>query len=143
MARDLAMSGERRPADLTTEKYAFIAAQVAVHNDRPIAEVLAPFGFSAAVWEMTVIDWTRRMATEIRERSGTGGPIELRYPLVSAYSSAYALAVREAREELDRGEDEATVRIAPGTPLDEPFSVLGASNRAAAQGRAGKGKTAP
>jgi hypothetical protein len=136
------MSGEPRPSDLTVEKYALIAAQVAVHTDRPRAEVLAPFGFSEAVWETVVADWNRRIVDEIRTRSGTGLPIAERYPLSASYAVAYAHAVREAREDLDRPEDEATVRIAPGSSQDERFSVLGASNRAIAEARSNKGKSA-
>jgi len=136
------MSGERRPSEITLERYAFIAAQVVLHEDRPRAEVLGMFALTEPAWDVMVADWTRRMVDEIRTRSGSSAPVAERYPIASGYATAYARAVREAQKELDRGEDEATVRIAPGTPRDEPFSVLGASNRAAAEGRAARGKTA-
>ena len=124
------MSASER-AELTLEEHAAIAAQVAVKNDRPRAEVLEPFGFSEAEWEALSAALTQRIVAEIRERAGSGVPIEERYPLSASYAKAYALAVREARQSLVRGDDEATIRIAPGTSPDEPFSVLGASNRAA------------
>lgn len=136
------MSGERQPPELALENYAFIAAQVSVHGDRPRAEVLAPFGLTEPAWEAAVSEWTQRMVDEIRTRSGLAVPVAERYPVTAGYATAYARAVRETQEQLDRGEDEATVRIAPGTPLDEPFSLLGASNRAAAEARKTKGKTA-
>jgi hypothetical protein len=126
---------EAAPPDLPPEKHAEIAALVDVHVHRPRAEVLAPFGLSEGAWEAAVAALNRRLVAEIRARSGSDAPIEERYPLSAAYAKAYALAVRDARSELARGEDEATVRIAPGTPRDEPFSVLGASNRAAARTR--------
>jgi hypothetical protein len=126
------MSGERR-TELTPEEHARIAARLEVHRDRPRAELLAPFGLSEREWEEAAAGWTRRLSTEIRERAGVSVPIEERYPLTTAYAMAYSKAVREARAERVRDErdDEATVRIAPGVSRDEPFSLLGASNRAA------------
>ena len=123
--------------DLTAEERARIAARLAIHNDRPRSEVLAPFGLSEQEWDETSAEWVRRLTAEIRDRAGSGVPIEQRYPLTSAYAKAYSDAVREERAELarDEREEDATVRIAPGASKDEPFSLLGASNRAAAQGR--------
>jgi hypothetical protein len=128
------MSGAA-PPELTTEKYAAIAAQVEVHKDRPKAEVLAPFGFSEDAWEATVASFTRRIVDEIRERTGSEVPIEHRYPLAAGYAKAYARAVKEARRALadpdDEEPEEMTLRIPPGTPADEPLGLLAASNRAA------------
>jgi hypothetical protein len=126
------MSGEPRE-ELTTEEYAAIAARVAVHTNLPRAEVLAPYGFSEAEWEATVEKWTQRIVDEVRARAGSDVPIQDRYPLAAGYAKAYALAVKEARKELVVSDDEATVRIAPGTPPEQPLSVLIASNRAAAR----------
>ncbi len=118
-------------ADLPTEQYALVAAQIDVHKDRPRAEVLATFGISEVDWEAMAARFTERLVAEIRERSGSSAPIEERYPLTTAYAKAYASAVREAKRDAEEPADEATVRIAPGASRDEPFSVLGASNRAA------------
>jgi hypothetical protein len=120
--------------DLPTEQHALVAAQIDVHKDQPRAEVLASFGISEPEWEAMAARFTARLVDEIRERSGSSAPIEERYPLTTAYAKAYATAVREAKRD-DEHLDEATVRIAPGASRDEPFSVLGASNLAAASGR--------
>lgn len=139
------MSGEERRAELSLEQRARIAARLALHRDRPRSEVLAPFEVSEQVWDDDAAQWARRLTEEIRGRSGSTVPIEERYPLSSAYAKAYAEAMREARAELERDqgeprderEEDATIRIAPGASRDEPFGLLGASNRAAAQVRAG------
>ena len=129
-------AGERR-AELTMEEHARIAARLAVHKDRPRNEVLAPFGLTERAWDAASAENTRRLIDEIRERAGSGVPIEERYPLSAAYAKAYSDAVREARAELtkDEREEDATIRIAPGASKDEPFSLLAASNRAAAHAR--------
>lgn len=127
------MIGER-PEELTIEEYALVSARVAVLTDRPRAKVLAEFGFSEAAWEETVGRWNDRMVDEIRGRAGSGAPIEERYPLSTRYAKAYADAVREAKAELSRGDEDQTVRIAPDLPpVTDPLSVLEASNRAAAR----------
>jgi hypothetical protein len=133
------MSSNDRP-ELTVEERARIAAQLAVHKERPRSEVLAPFGLSEQEWEEEEAAWTRRLTDEIRERAGSGVPIEQRYPLASRFAKAYSEAARAARAELveDEREEDATVRIAPGASKDEPFSLLGASNRAARQVRSAR-----
>lgn len=127
------MSAADPRTGLTAEERARIAARLAVHDDRPRSEVLAPFGLTEKEWDDASADWVRRLTAEIRDRAGSSAPIEQRYPLTSAYAKAYSDAVREARAELarDEREEDATVRIAPGASRDEPFSLLGASNRAA------------
>lgn len=122
-------------ADLPTEQHALVAAQIDVYKDRPRAEVLATFGISEPDWEAMAARFTARIVDEIRERSGSSAPIEERYPLTAAYAKAYAVAVREAKRDEEQLDDESTVRIGPGVSRDEPFSVLGASNRAAAAAR--------
>ena len=129
-----------KPAALDTEKHASIAAKIAVRGDRPRAEVLAPFGLSEAEWEDLDSRFTARIVDEIRLRCGSDAPLEERYPLSASYAKAYATAVRDAQRDLEPPEDERTVRIPPSSSRDEPFSVLGASNRAAATGRAGPSK---
>ncbi len=122
-------------APLDPEKHAFVAARLAVHADRPRAEVLAIFGLSEAEWDDLHARFNARIVDEIRERCGSDAPLEERYPLSSAYAKAYATAVRDAKRDLDVAaesqEDERTVRLPPSSSRDEPFSVLGASNRAA------------
>lgn len=130
------MSGAERRVDLTLEQRARIAARLAVSRGRPRSEVLAPFELTEQAWDDDAAAWARRLTDEIRERAGSGVPIEERYPLSTAYAKAYSEALREARAEQARGEreereEDATVRIAPGASKDEPFSLLGASNRAA------------
>lgn len=116
---------------LGTERHALVAAALAVHADRPRAEVLAPFGLAEAEWDELNARFTARIVDEIRERSGSEAPIEERYPLSSSYAKAYANAVRDAKRERELPEEERTIRLPPSAPRDEPFSVLGASNRAA------------
>lgn len=118
--------------DLTLEERARIAAQLEVHKERR-AEVLAQHSLSEQAWAQAVAEWARCLTDEIRQRAGSAIRIEDRYPLASSYAKAYSDALAEARAELAREErdDEATIRIAPGASRDEPFSVLGASNRAA------------
>lgn len=125
--------GAADPKSLSVDEHAAIAAQLAVKADRPRAEVLAPFGLSEAAWDAESAAFHQRLVAEIRERAGTGAPIEERYPLSTSYAKAHALAMREAREQAAREaarDDEATVRIPPGA-AEEPLSLLGASNRAA------------
>lgn len=121
------------PNDLTADEHAAIAAELAVKQDTPRAELLAPFGLSEPEWEAASAAFNRKLVAEIRQRAGSGGPLEERYPLSSAYAKAYAQAVKTVKDELAREaarDDEATVRIAPGAG-DEPLSLLSASNRAA------------
>ncbi len=120
-----------REAPLDPEKHAFVAARLAVHADRPRAEVLAIFGLSEAEWDDLHARFNARIVDEIRERCGSDAPLEERYPLSSTYAKAYATAVRDAKRDLEVPEDERTVRLPPSSSRDEPFSVLGASNRAA------------
>lgn len=134
------MSAERR-VDLTMEERASIAARLAVQTSRPRSEILGPFGLTDDAWAAACADWAKQLAKEIRERSGLAIRIEDRYPLAAAYSKAYADAVKEARSELEREErdereEDATIRIAPGTPKDMPLTLLSASNNAASQARA-------
>ena len=124
-----------KDADLSAEKVAQIRAQVDVHMDRPRAEVLAPFELSEADWDAIMSRFNARLVDEIRERSASSAPIEQRYPLTAAYAKAYATAVREAKDRRQDHEDEATIRLAPDASRDDPFSLLGASNRAASTPR--------
>jgi hypothetical protein len=126
------MSTAEPEAELTMEQRAEIAARLDAHKDRPRAELLAPFGLSEQVWDRAAAEWARRLTNEIRERSGSSVPIEERYPLASSYAKAYSAALRAARAApRDEREEDATIRIPPTAPRDEPFSLLGASNRAA------------
>lgn len=121
------------PKELTADEHAAIAAELAVKQDTPRAALLAPFGLSEPEWDAASAAFNEKLVAEIRKRAGSGGPIEERYPLSSAYAKAYALAVKAVKDELAREaarDDEATVRIPPGA-ADEPLSLLGASNRAA------------
>ncbi|MFO0591381.1 MAG: hypothetical protein U0441_27785 [Polyangiaceae bacterium] len=120
-----------KDAELPVEDVAHIMAQVDVHKDRPRAEVLAPFQLTEADWDKIMARFNARLVEEIRERSGSSAPLEERYPLTTTYAKAYATAVREAKERADKPEDEATIRLSPDAPRDEPLSLLGASNRAA------------
>lgn len=120
-----------KDADLPAEEVARIMAQVDVHKDRPRAEVLAPFQLTEADWDAIMKRFNARLVDEIRERSGSSAPLEERYPLTTTYAKAYALAVREEKERAEKPEEEATIRLSPDAPRDEPLSLLVASNRAA------------
>ncbi len=119
------------PEALTLEEHALIAATLAVRTNEPRAEVLLPFKLSEAAWEEASATFMQRIVDEIRTHAGSGVPIEQRYPLSAAYAKAYSDALREVRNQRARGDEEATLRIPAGAPLDEPLSLLGASNRAA------------
>jgi hypothetical protein len=120
---------------ISLERYAEIAAHLAVDSGRPRAEVLGELELEEGRWAAAHAGFSQRIQDEVVRGSAPGlGPgVEARYPLAQRYAVAFAAAAKRVRE---RAAAPAPAPAAEGPPPEppppaDPRSALGASNAAA------------